>query len=626
MNKQDIAIVGVLVALLVGWIFFQNKQAGERRAEFIKQQQAMATNGVPPAVLSPEASSSAALSADQTKAPVEQETVPATTNDAPEAAEAEEADSGLPARTIVLRDDERALTLSSKGATILDATLFDYRETIEKDSCPFLFDYTNHPALALQGIRGLGGRADFELVSGNDTQAVFRATAPNGLRVDRTIALRPGYRIAVSDVIRNTSSAAIALPSHSISMGEVRRVEKTKTNILAVDNLPEPADGKKKYGKVDHWEKDGRLFSILTGRRGGGCTSASGQKADGLPESGFADVTAPQAWVALKSRFFVQVFSAPRNTGCTIGVERELGPNAPLAISSVSGAMNFGGEVLAPGGAIDRAYSLYIGPKKLSVIRHFAPKTGDIMDFGFFAWFCNLLVPVLNFLYLLCRNYGVAIILLTLIIRVLFWPLTHKSNDGMKRMQKIQPELKALQQKFKDNPQKLQQEQMRLYRENKVNPLSSCLPMLVQIPVFIALFTILRSAVELRFAPFLWIADLSEPENLLQGVIPFLPALNILPILMCVTMFLQSKMTPSMGDPNQQRMMALMMPAIMLFMFYTMPSALLLYWTVSQVLAIVQLAWQKKQGEKSTPGSRTVVEGEVVMDRHARRRAEREGK
>jgi YidC/Oxa1 family membrane protein insertase len=165
-------------------------------------------------------------------------------------------------------------------------------------------------------------------------------------------------------------------------------------------------------------------------------------------------------------------------------------------------------------------------------------------------------------------------------------------------MQTIQPLVAELREKYKNDPKRMQQEQMALYREHGVNPMASCLPMLVQLPVFIALFTVLRSAVELRFAPFLWIADLSEPEGLFAGVLPF-PAggLNILPILMTLTMVLQQRLTPTGGDPQQQKMM-MIMPVVMLFILYNMPSALVLYWTVSQSLSIAQLVWQKKGKEK----------------------------
>ena len=165
-------------------------------------------------------------------------------------------------------------------------------------------------------------------------------------------------------------------------------------------------------------------------------------------------------------------------------------------------------------------------------------------------------------------------------------------------MQEIQPLMKEIQAKYKDNPQRMQQETFALYREHKVNPMSSCLPMLIQIPVFIALFNVLRSAVELRYAPFLWIGDLSEPEGLFAAWFPF-GGLNILPILMAATMALQSYLTPSTGDRKQQQMMMVMMPVMMLVMFYSFPSALSLYWTLSQAVSIVQMWLIRRAAKKN---------------------------
>ncbi|MBP5543869.1 MAG: YidC/Oxa1 family insertase periplasmic-domain containing protein, partial [Kiritimatiellae bacterium] len=334
----------------------------------------------------------------------------------------------------------------------------------------------------------------------------------------------------------------------------------------------------------------------------------------------------PQRWVALKTRFFAQVLSSEgtQTEGFIVTANRSQ-EQGPLTVQSVSAQMLLPTISLPPGGSVTRSYRLYIGPKKLSILRSFAENTAEIMEFGTFKWLCVILIPILNGLNAVFHNYGVAIIVLTIMVRLIFWPLTRKSNESMKKMGAIQPQLKAIQEKFKGDPQKLQQETMRLYRENHVNPMSSCLPMLIQIPVFIALFVVLRTATELRFAPFLWIRDLSEPENLLAGVIQGVPALNILPFLMAGTMFLQSKLTPSMGDPAQQKMMMWMMPLMMFFMFYSMPSALLLYWTVSQFLAIIQLMRQRKaRAAAATVGADGVIEGEAVT-RQERRRLEREG-
>ena len=164
----------------------------------------------------------------------------------------------------------------------------------------------------------------------------------------------------------------------------------------------------------------------------------------------------------------------------------------------------------------------------------------------------------------------------------------------MKKMQELQPQMAELKKKHKDSPKKLQEETMALYKKNKVNPMGGCLPMIIQIPVFIALFVVLRSAIELRFAPFLWIHDLSEPERLLANVLPI--PLNILPVFMTVTMIWQQKLMPtSAGDPNQQKIMMFFMPVMMLVLFYNMPSALVLYWSASQSIMIIQQLIQKKR-------------------------------
>jgi YidC/Oxa1 family membrane protein insertase len=293
---------------------------------------------------------------------------------------------------------------------------------------------------------------------------------------------------------------------------------------------------------------------------------------------------------------------------------------ANLALATVSAAVAYEGGTIAPGGSLERRATLYVGPKRLSHLWQQGGRRHEVMDFGTFKWLCMALVPTLNGFHALIPNYGVAIALLTLLVRVIFWPLTHKSTESMKRMQALQPQIKAVQEQFKDNPRKLQQETWRLYRENKVNPLSSCLPMLVQLPVFIALYTVLRSGVELRYAPFLWIRDLSEPENLLAGVLPWPHSVNILPFFMSATMAWQSRLTPSMGDPAQQKMMTWLMPIMMLFMFYSMPSALVLYWTVSQVLAIAQLLWQRHRYAPHPVVPATVSAAGQPLTRQMRRR------
>ena len=622
MNKQDITIVVILALLLGGWLFYQNGQVKKQRAALLERQReaamAAATNPVPETATAPLSAETLEKGTTLSAAPATNSTAAATTNLPP--AVVAEPDTDVPEQTLLLRDGEAELTLSSKGGTIVSTKLAGYRQSLPKDSENVVLDSSSFKILALEGLPGLGAKADFETVSSSETNAVFRCTTDSGLSLVREISILPNYQVNVRDTFENTTAAPVALADNAVSMGEVKRIEKTRNNLLSVDALSAATDRHGNLGKVDHWEKKGRVNGVLTGRNSsGGCAGAP--NAALLPETGSITIDEPQMWVAIKSRFFTQVLtSSVPNKGYRIGVRRST-ENGPLQIESVNGAVLFPAAVINPGEKLERSYLLYIGPKKFSVLRHFGPKSGDIMDFGTWKYICIVVLWLLNVLYAACHNYGIAIILITILVRVAFWPLTHKSTESMKKMQEIQPLLKEIQTKFKDDPQKLQQETMEIYRKNKVNPMSSCLPMLIQIPFFIAIFYVLRSAVELRFAPFLWIADLSEPENLFAGMIPFIHSINFLPLIMAATMFLQSKLTPSMGDPSQQKMMMWMMPLMMLFMFYQMPSALVLYWSVSQILAIIQL-WRQRKGAQNKNG--TVAADAEPMTRQARRRAERE--
>lgn len=231
--------------------------------------------------------------------------------------------------------------------------------------------------------------------------------------------------------------------------------------------------------------------------------------------------------------------------------------------------------------AASASYLVYVGTKELELLESLEHKLVRLIDYGWFGnKFAFLVKPILkclNFFYDLVGNYGWSIILLTFVIKVLFFPLTHKSFKSMKGMQKIQPYVKVLQERYKDDRQKMNEEMIGLYRKHKVNPLGGCLPMLLQIPVFIALYHALFFSIELRGAPFmLWIQDLSQSD-------PYF----VTPVLMGATMFLQQKLTPTVADPVQQKIF-LMMPIIFTFLFITFPAGLVIYWTVNNLLTISQ--------------------------------------
>jgi YidC/Oxa1 family membrane protein insertase len=244
-----------------------------------------------------------------------------------------------------------------------------------------------------------------------------------------------------------------------------------------------------------------------------------------------------------------------------------------------------------------------MGPKIPERLAEISPGLERAVDFGyswlepltrFFHWF-------LMFLYGFIPNYGVAIIILTVMVRVVTLPIMQKQMKSMERMRELQPRLKEIQEQHKENRQRQSEEQMKLYKEEGVNPLGGCLPMLLQFPVFIGLFYALQSTIALRHAPFmLWITDLSAPEELF--IIPGLEVpVRVLPIVMGASMLIQQRMTPMTGmDPVQARMMTTVMPLMMTVLFYQFPSGLVLYWMISNFLGIGHQLWVRKSREKES--------------------------
>ncbi|MEW6001448.1 MAG: membrane protein insertase YidC [Nitrospirota bacterium] len=252
------------------------------------------------------------------------------------------------------------------------------------------------------------------------------------------------------------------------------------------------------------------------------------------------------------------------------------------------------------------SFILYAGPKEYDRLKALNVGLEHIIDFGFFSVIAVPLFWILKLFHKLIGNYGWAIVLLTVIVRIPFIPLVNKSQKAMKKMQEIQPRLAEIKEKYKKDPQRMQKEMMEIYKKHKVNPVGGCLPILLQIPVFFALYKILLITIELRGAPFmLWIKDLSAPDTLFGHLPSWLPiiggfAVGPLPLLMGVTMVIQQKMTPTSLDPAQNKMMMLM-PIIFTFLFLNFASGLVLYWLMNNIFSIVQQFYvNKKVAKKGT--------------------------
>ena len=607
MNKSEKLIVLVLGLILAGWVWHSVSEQ-KKVAEAQSQQAAKAAK---------DAKVVKDLKAPKDSKGSKDSKEPKDLRDIKDLKDAQPAVPRAPERLVALTNGQVELTFSSHGAAIVKAKMLKYAErpgAISDDNPPVVFDLSARPALALAiGGRGATALPDADGHAGRVTlpdadYVVVEQTADtvvfSNAFVRRSVALKPDYKIEVSEAFAPGCPRDVA---SSLSLGAMS-LGASKNDILSIDSLL-MADEKGKP-RVEHHGDEGVLKSYLAGGMGG---CGGSRDAAGVPPTTSVNVPGARTWLAVKNRFFVTALvGLTGDAGFAATIDRDM-RRQDYAPKSVSAAMMFTSLPET------RSYTLYLGPKKQDLLWDLGLK--DVMEFGMWRWLCYPMVWVLNLFNSCIPNYGVAIILLTILVRILFWPLTHKSTVGMRKMQEIQPLMKEIQKKYKDNPQRMQQETWQLYRDHKVNPLSSCLPMLIQIPVFIALFNVLRSTVELRYAPFLWIADLSEPEALFASWFPF-GGLNILPILMAATMALQSALTPSTGDAKQQRMMMVMMPIMMLVMFYNFPSALSLYWTLSQVFSIVQMWWIRKKYSPAPAAKDGVVvpdSVEMPMTRQMRR-------
>ena len=289
-------------------------------------------------------------------------------------------------------------------------------------------------------------------------------------------------------------------------------------------------------------------------------------------------------FIGLRDQYFCTIVE-PVNTGASAYVKKISPQESEVGL--------FMGEIkVNPGAQIGHSYRIYLGPQELKILNNAKSEWAGIIYFGTFDFIAQLLLHLLGFFYGLVHNWGLAIIILSIAVYFLLFPLSIKQMRSMKEMQILQPKIEALRKELKDNPQKLNKEIMELYKAHKVNPLGGCLPLLLQMPIFFALYQALIRSVALRGAHFLWIKDLSSPDRAFafKNSIPFLGnQVNILPILMAIGMFVQQKisMAKATGEAaQQQKMMSIIMPIMFGVIFYQMPSGLVLYWFVNSLLML----------------------------------------
>ncbi len=606
MNKKELATVVVLILLIpvvleIDRRFFK-PMAPEAPvpAETVEDAEAPAETDAPPRA-TPEPSIIAPAETEETDAPPAIGEV-----GPPEVEAAEPVETDVEPRTLVLANDLLSLEVGNFGAGVLRVELKEYEHGIQDRQArkndepwdPIRFDFSDSPALVYKSS-GLNARFPFEmeLMDAGRTVRFTREVSP-GIHFQRDMRLGDDYTVRVIDSFTNHTDSEKAIQELPLWLGPMYPLENVSQKFgpfLGVDAFHTAGIG------VKHYLKDIRKAV---------------RNVDGLYEK---SVDAGLDWFTAKNKFFTQVLTIrpgdhPGGRGLNI---RATAGNGDAQIGMVQSGVRLGSDVIQPGATMSREFQYYVGPMLSGNLRELGMGQDAMIDVRLWRIFVpigKLMLNGLNGLYSVVGNWGVAIILLTVVVRMLFWPLTAKGAENMKKMSELSPQIKEIKEKYKSNPQKMNQAMGQFYKEHKVNPMAGCLPMIVQIPVFFSLYGVLRIAVELRFAEFLWVKDLSEPENLffLFGF-----PVNILPLTMGATMILQQRMTPSTMD-DQQRKIMMMMPVVFLFVTYGMPSGLLLYWTTSNVISIYQ-SWhtRRKQAKKgdATPAAPQVAETKQLPKR-----------
>ncbi|MFH1147430.1 MAG: membrane protein insertase YidC [Pseudomonadota bacterium] len=472
------------------------------------------------------------------------------------------------ARDVIISTELYQATFTEFGGRLKSFKLKNYKESIlpgsplkelvkteQPQEFPLEMSFGSNAANGIESSLFKADRYRIQLSSKDKEGSVsFTYDSPEGLRFVKRYTFYPRlYRIDLDGAVSNSTPQALKAD-------------------IALSLLNRPYD-----------KTDGYTFS-------GPAVYVDGK----LHEIDLKDLKEPQefsgkvSWIAYEDRYFITALAPRAADPGDVRISR-IGQQMTRA-SYVKPSF-----VVPAGGQNSFGYQLYIGPKDLSCIKQLEGLDKSI-DFGWVNIIAKPFLLVLKIFNRFTYNYGLAIIVLTVLIKIVLWWPSQKSYQSMKQMQKLQPKLAKIREKYKDDKQKMNEEIMSLYKTYKINPLGGCLPMVLQIPVFFALYKVLLNAIELRHAPLmLWINDLSAPDRLPIGIdIPYLGGLPILTLLMGGSMFLQQWMTPTTGDPTQAKIM-LLLPVIFTFMFVNFPAGLVLYWFVSNVLSIGQQYFVNKK-------------------------------
>lgn len=477
-----------------------------------------------------------------------------------------------PPRSVYIETPLYTVRISEKGAVFGSFELQKFRETVEPESPPkeLISSGIGNGNVQTRMLRGSVPGMETAHYAGPEVEDPIRITdspetvsfswrSPQGIVVEKAFRFSPdSYLIGLTVTIKNGSAASL-VDSLAVSLLKQYTEDRQAIGFQGPSVL---MNGRVDQVKIKKIEEQALLSGKFT-------------------------------WMSLQDRYFLQAFIAEQPVDASVRLSQ---PSAQV----VETRFNHPESTIKPGTQKTFGYDLFFGPKSLRVLNDTGFDLAKVVNFGWFDIIARPCLWVMNFIYGFIPNYGIAIIILTLITKVLLWPLGTKSYKSMSQMKKIQPLMTELREKYKNDKKMMNQEMMNLYRTYKINPMGGCLPMVAQIPVFIGLYRMLYGAIELRHAPFFgWINDLSAPDRLFRFgfSIPLMEppyGIPVLTLVMGASMLIQQKMTPTPGDPSQAKMMMLM-PIVFTFIFINFPSGLVLYWLVNQIVSIGQQQFTQRK-------------------------------
>ena len=492
----------------------------------------------------------------------------------------EEAASSFPEKIETLGNSDVELHLTNRGGGIREAVLL--KQVAEKGQRVILNSPECAPIGAIIEQPSAPALPEFTASSQSNSAVQFERTTPEQITTRKKFFFPPStekkdnFIIGLDVDLENRGPKPYQTAGYFVALGSAAPIH--------------PKDYPSYTRLV--WCIDGKAKGIDVGWFGGGSGFLGmGQRAARLF---YEQNIAGAEWVAVSDQFFTTLMAPLTAKANQVWGRRFDVTRAPdQKLLGIEGALGMPGFRLQPGQTYSARFEIYAGPKLYHRLAQLPHNEAEIMDFGMFKIVCQFLLNFMNLLHSWLGNYAAAILALTTIIKLVLWPIQNRANRSMRQMSALSPKMQELREKYKDDPTRMNQEVMKLYKSYGINPVGGCLPMVIQIPIFFGLFKMLGQAVELRNAKFLWVKDLSQPDTV--GHLPFLGwPINIIPLCMAATQIWLMQMTPKTGDATQRRVM-MFTPLIFLFICYNFAAALALYYTTQNLFSILQFYQNKRQ-------------------------------